>query len=116
MPGFCQNVTIELRFFWGRCWPAKHCPVLSCSHHSVLVFCLSSGGCLTLLSDVCDRDLGWSQLVWQVWSQFGSECGSCFALVCLHVGLNFGLKFGLSWACNVDISGVDFGLNWPALV
>ena len=40
-------------------------------------------------------------------TQFGSECGSCFVLVCLHVGLYFGLNFGPSWACNVDLSGVD---------
>ena len=42
--------------------------------------------------------------------------GLVLFLFFLHVGLKFGQNLGPGWACNVDISDVDFGLNWPALV
>ena len=65
-------------------------------------------------------DSTWTSICWSFQvspsfesSQLGSECGSCFVL---WFGLQVGLSFGPSWASNVDLGGVDFGLTWPALV
>ena len=106
----------RLRFFWGSIHVGQLPIAPFCLAHTIMFwFCARLRVAASLYCWTCVTAISVSKYAW-IRSQFGSECGSCFVLVCLHVGLNFGLNFDRSWACNVDLSGVDCCLNWSALV